>query len=60
LRNSAIEKLYNRDEARAMGCVLIGPVVGLSLGTLDNSFEPNSFKKKNPLRWAFGLRVRQR
>jgi len=32
-----------RLQARATGCVLIGPVVGLILGMLDNSFLPNCF-----------------
>ena len=34
-------------QARDMGCVLIGPVVGLILGMLDNSVLPGSFKKKS-------------
>jgi len=32
-------------DARSIGCVLIGPAVGLFLGIADNSFPPNSFKK---------------
>jgi hypothetical protein len=41
-----------RIQARAMGCVLIGPVVGLILGMLDNSFLPSSFKTK-PGAWRY-------
>jgi hypothetical protein len=33
-----------RIRGSAMGWVLIGPVVGLILGMLDNSFLPGSFK----------------
>jgi hypothetical protein len=32
-------------DARSIGCVLIGPAVGLFLGIADNFFLPNSFKK---------------
>jgi hypothetical protein len=32
-------------EARSIGCILIGPAVGLFLGMSDNSLRPNSFKK---------------
>jgi hypothetical protein len=37
-------------EARSTGCVLIGPVTGVSLGILDNSIWRASFEdpKKNP------------
>jgi hypothetical protein len=35
-------------DARSIGWVLIGPVVGLFLGIVDNSFLPNSFKIKEP------------
>jgi hypothetical protein len=37
-------------EARSTGCVLMGPVTGLSLGILDNSIRLNSFRnpRKNP------------
>jgi hypothetical protein len=35
-------------EARAKGCVLIGPMIGLFRGMADNSFLPNSFKKQIP------------
>jgi hypothetical protein len=31
-------------EARSIGCVLIGPVIGLFLGMVDNSFLPSLFK----------------
>jgi hypothetical protein len=31
-------------DARSIGCVLIGPAVGLLSGIADNSFLPNSFK----------------
>jgi hypothetical protein len=31
-------------EARWIGCVLIGPLVGLFLGIVDNSFLPSLFK----------------
>jgi hypothetical protein len=31
-------------DGRSIGCVLIGPVVGLFVGMVDNSFLPNSFK----------------
>jgi hypothetical protein len=41
-----------RIQARATGCVLIGPVVGLILGMLDNSFLPSSFKTK-PGAWRY-------
>ena len=41
-----------RIQARATGCVLIGPVVGLILGMLDNSFLPSSFKTK-PGAWCY-------
>jgi hypothetical protein len=32
-------------EARSTGCVLMGPVTGLSLGISDNATRPNSFEK---------------
>jgi hypothetical protein len=35
-------------EARWSGCVLIGPMVGLSWGMVVNVFLPHSFKSKNP------------
>jgi hypothetical protein len=35
-------------EARSTGCVIMGPVTGLSLGILDNAIRPNSFE--NPRR----------
>ena len=34
-------------EARSTGCILIGPVIVLFLGMLDNSFLPNLFKAKS-------------
>jgi len=40
-------------DARSIGWVLIGPVVGLFLGIVDNSFLPNSFKIKEPHRIQF-------
>jgi len=43
-------------QARDMGCVLIGPVVGLILGILDNSFLPSSFKTK-PGTWRYLTRM---
>jgi hypothetical protein len=33
-------------EARSRGCVLIGPIVGLSWGMVVNAFLPHSFKSK--------------
>jgi hypothetical protein len=33
-------------EARSTGCVVIGPVIWLSLGMLDNSIWPNLFKSR--------------
>jgi hypothetical protein len=33
-------------EARAIGCVLIGPIIGLFRGIADNSFLPDSFKRQ--------------
>ena len=41
-----------RIRTRATGCVLIGPVAGLILGMLDNSFLPGSFKTK-PGAWRY-------
>ena len=36
-------------DARSVGCVLIGPVVNLSLGMVDNSLQPRSFKMATDL-----------
>jgi hypothetical protein len=38
-------------EARATGCVLIGPIIGLFRGMADNSLPPDSFKRQIP-RWC--------
>jgi hypothetical protein len=48
-----------KSKARAVGCVLIGPVVGLILGMLDNSFLPSSFKTK-PGAWRYLTRMSRR
>ena len=44
-------------EARSIGCVLIGPVVDLFLGIVDNACLPDSFKGKqiNPPAGTWGL-----
>jgi hypothetical protein len=40
-------------EARSIGCVLIGPVVGLALGMIANALPPHSFNQTRPLPiWA--------
>jgi hypothetical protein len=37
-------------DARSIGWILMGPVVGLFLGIADNSFLPNSFKGRGASR----------